>query len=210
MRHILSAAAALLLASAGAASAGSIFQNGDFSAGNAGVISNFGYSPGDTSSAGTYDVTSDPSLSNPGWLSFGDHTTGNGQMLVANGTGRVWSQTVAVNPNTLYYATFNYAGLTEQAAASLSWSVSAGGVSQGSNTTAPVDGWRTHIAPWYSGNQTQATFELWSTWPGRNPYFALDDISLGVPEPTTWAMMIIGFGFIGAGLRRAKLQPGAV
>lgn len=28
-----------------------------------------------------------------------------------------------------------------------------------------------------------------------------------VPEPTTWAMMIVGFGFIGYGMRRRKTQP---
>ena len=37
-----------------------------------------------------------------------------------------------------------------------------------------------------------------------------DDVTLGVgavPEPTTWAMMLIGFGFIGAALRSAKRNP---
>jgi hypothetical protein len=35
-------------------------------------------------------------------------------------------------------------------------------------------------------------------------YLGLDDVSLiaAIPEPATWMMMIIGFGFVGAGLRR--------
>jgi len=28
-----------------------------------------------------------------------------------------------------------------------------------------------------------------------------------VPEPASWAMMIAGFGFVGASLRRAKIKP---
>lgn len=33
----------------------------------------------------------------------------------------------------------------------------------------------------------------------------LDDVSVsGVPEPATWIMMILGFGFVGASLRRAR------
>jgi hypothetical protein len=32
--------------------------------------------------------------------------------------------------------------------------------------------------------------------------FEIDDIAVGVPEPSTWAMMILGFGLIGGALRR--------
>ncbi len=42
---------------------------------------------------------------------------------------------------------------------------------------------------------------------GDNQGALLDNISLSiaaVPEPATWAMMILGFGFIGASLRRRK------
>jgi len=39
----------------------------------------------------------------------------------------------------------------------------------------------------------------------------LDDVrlSLGVPEPATWAMMIVGFGLAGAGLRRRQSRSAA-
>lgn len=39
----------------------------------------------------------------------------------------------------------------------------------------------------------------------------LDDIEVpgAVPEPSTWAMMLLGFGFIGAGMRRAKRRQNA-
>jgi len=31
-----------------------------------------------------------------------------------------------------------------------------------------------------------------------------DDVTLSVPEPATWAMMLLGAGMIGAGLRMAR------
>ena len=36
-------------------------------------------------------------------------------------------------------------------------------------------------------------------------FFGLDNLSLtAVPEPSTWAMMIVGFGLVGAAARRRK------
>jgi hypothetical protein len=32
----------------------------------------------------------------------------------------------------------------------------------------------------------------------------LDQVTGAVPEPGTWAMMLIGFGVVGAGMRRAR------
>jgi hypothetical protein len=35
--------------------------------------------------------------------------------------------------------------------------------------------------------------------------FEIDDIAVaGVPEPTTWAMLLLGFGAIGIGMRRRR------
>lgn len=47
--------------------------------------------------------------------------------------------------------------------------------------------------------------------PGGGDYFAVDDLSVslsanGVPEPATWAMLIAGFGLVGASLRRQNRQ----
>jgi hypothetical protein len=45
---------------------------------------------------------------------------------------------------------------------------------------------------------------------GSSPLYrlGLDDVSISsVPEPASWAMMIVGFGLIGGGLRRKAAQP---
>jgi hypothetical protein len=41
--------------------------------------------------------------------------------------------------------------------------------------------------------------------PGGGDYFAVDDLSISfVPEPQSWAMMIAGFGLVGATMRRRR------
>jgi len=54
---------------------------------------------------------------------------------------------------------------------------------------------------------------------GSGTYERYDDLDLGVrimgevlavPEPTTWALMLIGLAGVGAGLRRARRHPGLV
>jgi hypothetical protein len=46
------------------------------------------------------------------------------------------------------------------------------------------------------------TFLSLGTPNGLPPMAALDGVSLTVPEPATWAMMLIGFGGLGAMIRR--------
>ncbi|MEM9657850.1 MAG: hypothetical protein AAF961_05760, partial [Planctomycetota bacterium] len=97
--------ALLLAGSATQAKAGLIF-NGDFESGNTGFSSEFVYSPTDIKPPATYFLVSDPQDSHPNAASYGDHTTGNGLMLAANGSldsdTVVWSQEVAVTPGSDY------------------------------------------------------------------------------------------------------------
>ncbi len=46
----------------------------------------------------------------------------------------------------------------------------------------------------------------WGELNGFVPTFIHADFIAGVPEPGTWAMMILGFGFVGGALRRRKGQ----
>jgi hypothetical protein len=43
---------------------------------------------------------------------------------------------------------------------------------------------------------------------GASGTFGIDDLNLGVPEPATWAMMLVGLGLIGGGLRMARRKEG--
>ena len=81
--------------------------NGDFSAGNVGFTSSYTYvtGPGSLVPEGVYTITTDPFLEHPGAVSFGDHTTGTGEMMAINGAGTpisVWCETIPVIPNTNY------------------------------------------------------------------------------------------------------------
>ena len=83
-----------------------LILNGDFAAGNTAFGNDYLYSPANMESAGTYCVTANPASVHGLWASFGDHTTGAGLMLAANGnsspTNVVWRQTVSVSPNAAY------------------------------------------------------------------------------------------------------------
>lgn len=90
--------------------ADNLIVNSDFEQGNTGFSSDMQYSPGDLLNPGTYDVLTNPQSANPNYYSCGDHTSGSGNMLVANCPAgpnvKVWCQTVAVTPHTEYYYSF--------------------------------------------------------------------------------------------------------
>ncbi|MES2810300.1 MAG: hypothetical protein V4619_16825, partial [Bacteroidota bacterium] len=56
------------------------------------------------SAEGTYTITTNPSTIHTNFSSFGDHTTGSGNMLIVNGAATanttVWTQNITVQPNT--------------------------------------------------------------------------------------------------------------
>jgi len=43
--------------------------------------------------------------------------------------------------------------------------------------------------------------------PGAGSFNSTVSITAAVPEPATWGMMLIGFGMIGAVIRRRKALP---
>jgi hypothetical protein len=54
------------------------------------------------------------------------------------------------------------------------------------------------------------TFTLGEPDPNGRPYASFDvseTITVGVPEPSTWAMMLLGFAGLGFAFRRAGLNP---
>ena len=69
-----------------------LIVNGDFEAGNTGFTSDYTYVAPPLSNSGTnslgapavYSVETDPYKGHAGWASYGDHTSGAGNMLIGN------------------------------------------------------------------------------------------------------------------------------
>ena len=91
-----------------------LLANSNFEVGNVGFASSYAFTttastlPGQE---GCYTVTTNPQQMNGLGASFGDHTTGAGQMLIVNGSTTsesivVWQQSVPVKPRTIYRFSF--------------------------------------------------------------------------------------------------------
>lgn len=168
---------------------GGLVSNGDFSAGNTGFTSNYVLGTGGTwgplSNPGTYSVTNNPNSAHTNFYSFGDHTTGTGNMLVCNGSAVAndvaWSQTITVTPNTFYNFSAWVASTENTAAGSeaqLQFSIN--GSLIGPVYSAPLTGgvWSNFFVNWNSGSNTSAIIKIvdQNTSGGAND-FALDDIN---------------------------------
>ena len=91
-----------------------VILNGDFEGGNTAALNNFStaYIPGTggswgiLSNPGTYAISTSPNNVHTNFSNCPDHTTGTGNMLIANGSSTagtsVWCQTVNVFPNIDY------------------------------------------------------------------------------------------------------------
>ncbi len=123
------------------------------------------------------------------------------------------SQTVTLAANQLYRLTFqlgNVGGgpVVNQTVYGLPSSIEVlfNGVSQGTFTNAAgapgTTNWLSRTIAFNSGAGGATTVTFRNATPAGDNYAGLDSVSLAVPEPATWAMMIMGFGLIGAALRR--------
>lgn len=67
-------------------------------------------------------------------------------------------------------------------------------------------GWQNGVTLHFTPTATTQTLKFLSigTPHGLPPIAVLDGVSLTVPEPATWAMLLIGFGGIGAMIRRRR------
>jgi hypothetical protein len=146
-------------------------------------------------------------------------------MLIANGPASalyqpldIWSQTLAVVPGSTYTFSFWAATLSNDSPAPAQIQADINGVSLGLTLILPSIGmggkWVTAGADWTSGSATSAKLSLVDIYSAEQwNDFVIDDISFvgqgvpppSVPEPSTWAMMLIGFAGLGyAGYRRAR------
>lgn len=160
-------------------------NNGDFSSGNTGFTSGYtlgtGGAWGQLSDEGTFAVTTNPSLVHINFASFGDHTTGTGQMMVINGSAtagvNVWCQTIPVTPNTDYDFSAWSASCVVSNPAILQFAINGVLLGAPHNLPATTGTWTQFHAVWNSGTNTTATICITNQniMPSGND-FALDDI----------------------------------
>lgn len=211
-RTILAVTAAIL-AVAPSAGAADLLTNGNFEAGNTGFYSDYRYSPGDYWPEGVYGVDTNPHSGHGLFSSFGDHTYGEGLMMVVNGTSAenavVWGQGgLSVAQNTDYTFSFWLGSAHPASPAILAPRINGVWQAPEAHATSDTPGWTQFSYVWNSGANTSAMVELINRnlEPSGND-FVLDDLSFSgaaVPEPATWAMMITGFGAAGAMIRRRR------
>lgn len=166
---------------------GGLVTNGDFNAGNTGFSTSYALGTGGpwgpVSSPGTYSITTNPNLAHSNFYSFGDHTSGTGNMMVCNGSDIantvVWSQTITVTPNTNYNFSAWVASVENTTSeAQLQFSINGNLI--GPVVSAPLTGgvWLNFFVNWNSASNTSAVIKIvdQSTEPAGND-FALDDIT---------------------------------
>ncbi len=163
-------------------SGNNLIINGDFSQGNTGFTSDYLYSPSSGINAGVYNVGSIITVWHPNMSACNDHTTGNGNMLMVNGSTdlnvKVWSQSVPVAPNTNYNFSTWLQHITTINPARLQFSINGniiGTIFQANNISCI---WEQFNAIWNSGTNTTAVISIVnqnSLFSGND--FALDDIS---------------------------------
>jgi gliding motility-associated-like protein len=174
----------------GSAVGANTILNGDFGGGTTAAANNFttAYNPGTggsyglLSSEGQYAISTSPNLVHTNFSICGDHTTGTGNMLIANGSGAantiVWSQTVAVTPGINYVFSFwesNVLNATQ--VSSLQLFINNVPISGIVPTSAIACEWLQNTGFWNSGTATTAILSIvnQSTITSGND-FAIDDI----------------------------------
>ena len=179
--------------------------NGDFELGNTGFVTDYVYvaPPGYLHPDQRYTVHTDPHEVHSGFTSYGDHTSGSGNMLIVNAATAenqtVWEQTIAVTAGVDYIFSYWLSSCSPTNPANLQLSIN--GVVLGSDLAPSVAGiWQEIVYNWNSGADTSATIRLVDlTLAYGGDDFAIDDIYL-VPEPGT--ILLLGLG--GLMLRKRK------
>ena len=205
-RYVLAATAALTISS----NASAQLVNGGFEApvvtDSCCITAPPSVIPGWTPSGGNVNVVNGTFGSTSGNLAF----QGTQYLdLVGEGTTGSISQTFATITGQAYTLSFAYAhnlfGGTPSASASYSLGSLNGTVTHNTGSTSNL-GWQL-----FSGNFTAAgatsTLSFTNLTGGANAGVFLDGISVAaVPEPGTWALMLLGFGMVGGATRMARRQ----
>ncbi|HMU46070.1 MAG TPA: PKD domain-containing protein [Chitinophagaceae bacterium] len=158
-----------------------IINNGDFSAGNTGFTSGYVFANPNVTE-GQYFVGPNPQAWNASLSNCTDHTTGNGNMLLVNGSPvpnvNVWTQTVNVLPNTNYAFSTWIQALWPPNPAQLQFSINGKDIGNLITASLPTCTWTQFYTTWNSGNNTSAIISIVNkNIQVQGNDFALDDIS---------------------------------
>lgn len=209
-------AGVLVVAFATVANAANLVVNSDFNAGNSDFLSDYDYEYADTISSGVsegaYTVGTNPSSVHYAWSSFGDHTTGTGNMMIVNGNPKsgqkVWWQTITIAPNTDYNFSTWIASVYPISPAKLQFTINSDLIGQIFTPSTTPGSWGQFNAIWNSGSNESATISIVNqsrVQVGND--FALDDISFepisaskptSVPEPSLM-LSLLALGAFGVG-----------
>jgi len=205
----------LLVAASPALAVTNLLVNGDFSAGNVDFTSSYTYVvPAYVSGqgpwhGGLYTITPASSVGSASEYGNGWSVPSlAGNVLLANGASTqysnvatpgssVWSEMVSVSAHTNYVFSFYVVAVDGATYADLQPTITG---TQGVGLTAEQGTWQQGMMSWNSGTNTTATLSLADLNSVEfNNDFALADLSLtgGVPEPSTWAMTLLGFAGLG-------------
>jgi len=158
-----------------------VVMNGDFSMGNTGFSSGYSYSS-DGSTGGVYFVGPSPGSWLPGAGSCKDHTTGTGNMLLADGPQPqgtiVWTQTLTIQPNTNYAFSAWLENVSTANPASLQFTIDGQSIGAPLTASAAQCTWAQFYSTWNSDNKTSVTLSIVNASAGLSgSAIALDDIA---------------------------------
>ena len=154
--------------------------NGNFSAGNTGFTSAYTYTTNLWPEA-TYCVGTNPQTFHSNFSPCGDHTTGNGNMMIVNAAGTpnvvVWQQTVPVVPGANYVFSCWLTSVHASSPAQLQFFVNGVQIGPVFGASATTCQWNMFFNTWFSGTATSAVISIrnQNTSLSGND-FAIDDL----------------------------------
>lgn len=175
-----------------------LITNGDFEAGNTGFTTDYTYvAPGAGALVpqGVYTVHTDPNFSHGSFVSMGDHTTGSGNMMILNGMAgdtEVWEQTVnGLTIGATYTFSFYASSVFSGSPATLDLRLD--NASLGSQAlTAATNQWDLFTQDFVASSTSHVLSIVDLNGAAGGNDFAIDDISLVVPEPATMLALAAG------------------